>query len=236
MWSGPLVVKIFQTKYAKLVHLESKLVNLYQKRHRTSHRNLSNLFTRTLLVHSIQIRHHICWRIFEIFRCKARNLKLLKNCEKGYVAESGTPRRLRTDNGAEYTSKQFKDYRRDSKIKQEFIVPETPQQNGVAERFNRTLVEMGRSLLIQVQLWKRYWIRALSTAAHIRNLTMTANSSQGKSPFELFTGIPPEPSTSFRLYSICYEEKNQLGVGFEIDESQIYRIPCQKHSLHLARI
>ena len=61
---------------------------------------------------------------------------------KEYVAESGSPRRLRTDNGAEYTAKKFTDYCRDSKMKQEYTVPETPQQNGVAERFNRTLVEM----------------------------------------------------------------------------------------------
>ncbi len=66
---------------------------------------------------------------------------------KEYVAESGTPRRLRTEM-EQSTSKQFKNYCRDSKIKQEFTVPETPQQNGVAERFNRTLVEIGRSLLI----------------------------------------------------------------------------------------
>ncbi|CAB3992895.1 Hypothetical predicted protein [Paramuricea clavata] len=50
---------------------------------------------------------------------------------------------------------------------------------------------MGRSLLIQAKLQKCYWVRALSTAAHIRNLTVTANSNQGKSPFELFTGKPP---------------------------------------------
>ena len=62
---------------------------------------------------------------------------------KEYVAEFGTPRRLRTDNGAEYTAKKFKDYCRNSGIKQEFTVPETLQQNGVAERFNRTLVETG---------------------------------------------------------------------------------------------
>ena len=78
-------------------------------------------------------------------------------------------------------------YCRDSKIKQEYTAPETPQQNGVAERFNRTLVKMGRSLLIQAKLPKRYWVRALSTAAHIRNLTVTAYS-QRKSPFELFIG------------------------------------------------
>ena len=110
---------------------------------------------------------------------------------KEYVAEFGAPRRLRTDNGAEYTAKKFKDYCRDSRIKQEFTVPETPQQNGVAERFNRTLVEMGRSLLIQAKLPKRYWVRALSTEVHIRNLTLTANSIQGNSPFELFTGKLP---------------------------------------------
>ena len=92
---------------------------------------------------------------------------------------------------SEYISKRFKDYCRDSKIKQEFTVPETPQQNGVAERFNRTLVEMGRSLLIQAKLPKRYWVRALSTAAHIRNVTVTANSNQGKNLFELFTGKSP---------------------------------------------
>ena len=107
---------------------------------------------------------------------------------KEYVAENGTPRTLRTDNGAEYTSNKFKEFCRDSKIKQEFTVPETPQQNGVAERFNRTIVEMGRCLLIQAKLSKKYWVRALDTATHIRNFTVSANSNEGKSPFELFTG------------------------------------------------
>ena len=110
---------------------------------------------------------------------------------KEYVAEAGTPRQLRSDNGAEYTSKQFMKFCRDSKINQEFTVPETPQQNGVAERFNRTLVEMGRCLLIQAKLPKKYWVRALSTATHIRNLTLSVNSNEGKSPFEVFSGKAP---------------------------------------------
>ena len=102
------------------------------------------------------------------------------------VAEFGTPRRLRTDNGAEYTVKKFKDYYRDSGIKQEFTVSETPQQDGMVERFNRTLVEMERSLLIQAKLPKRYWVRALSTAvlsaAHIRNLTVTPTVAKERVP------------------------------------------------------
>ena len=72
------------------------------------------------------------------------------------VAENGTPRTLRTDNGAEYTPRKSKELCRDSKIEQEFTVPETPQQNGIAQRFNRTLVEIGRCLLIQAKLAKKY--------------------------------------------------------------------------------
>ena len=106
---------------------------------------------------------------------------------KEYVAENGTPRTLRTDNGAEYTSNKLKGFCRDSKVKQEFTVPETPQQNGVAELFNRTIVEMGRCLLIQAKLSKKYWVRALDNATYIRNLIVSANSNKGKSPFELFT-------------------------------------------------
>ncbi len=157
---------------------------------------------------------------------------------KEYVAEYGTPRRLRTDNGAEYTSKQFKDYCKDSKIKQEFTVPETPQQNGVAERFNRTLVEMGRSLLIQAKLPKRYWVRALSTAAHIRNITVTANSNQGKSPFELFTGKPSRctayvmkrkinlkklDSRSVKAKFIGYDDKSTAYILQEFDSKKVIK-------------
>ena len=55
---------------------------------------------------------------------------------KEYVAESGSPRRLRTDNGAEYTAKKFTDYCRDSKIKQEYTVP---CRNPTTERSSRTV-------------------------------------------------------------------------------------------------
>jgi hypothetical protein len=165
---------------------------------------------------------------------------------KEYVAEYGTPQRLRTDNGAEYTSRQFKDYCRDSKIKQEFTVPETPQQNRVAERFNRTLVEMGRSLLIQAKLPKRDWVRALSTAAHIRNLTVTANSNELFLAIELFTGKPPRrnhlrvfgctayvmkrkinlkklDSRSFKAKFIGYDDKSTAYILQEFDSKKVIK-------------
>ena len=54
---------------------------------------------------------------------------------------------LRTDNGGEYTSEMFDSYLKKEGIKHELTIPKTPEQNGVAERINRTLVEMGRAML-----------------------------------------------------------------------------------------
>ena len=64
----------------------------------------------------------------------------------------GVPKVIRSDNGTEYTNRAFKQLCIDNKIRQEFTVPDTPQQNGIAERYNRTIVEMARCLLIDSKL------------------------------------------------------------------------------------
>ena len=76
---------------------------------------------------------------------------------------------LRTDNGGEYTSKKFERYLKSEGIRHERTVPKTPEQNGVAERLNRTLVEMVRSMLIDANLPHKFWAEALSTAAYLKN-------------------------------------------------------------------
>ena len=76
---------------------------------------------------------------------------------------------LRTDNGGEYTSNAFEKYLRDEGIRHERTVPKTPQQNGVAERLNRTLVESARSMLLDANLSKLYWAEAVSMAVYLRN-------------------------------------------------------------------
>ena len=64
---------------------------------------------------------------------------------------------LRTDNGGEYTSTRFQDYLKAEGIRHELTVPKTTQQNGIAERLNRTLVETARSMLLDAKLPKRFW-------------------------------------------------------------------------------
>ena len=98
---------------------------------------------------------------------------------------------LRTDNGGEYTSTQFEDFLKAEGIRRERTVPKTPQQNGVAERLNRTLVETTRSMLIDAKLPYRFWAEALSTAVYLRNRSPT-KAVDGITPCEAWTGKKPD--------------------------------------------
>jgi len=76
---------------------------------------------------------------------------------------------LRTDNGGEYTSAEFEAYLRKRGIRHELSCPHTPQQNGVSERLNRTLQEMGLSQLLHSALPRCFWADSLATACYVRN-------------------------------------------------------------------
>ena len=54
-------------------------------------------------------------------------------------------------------------------IRHEYTIPKTPEQNGVAERLNRTLVESSSSMLLDANLPQRFWAEAVSTATYLRN-------------------------------------------------------------------
>ena len=102
-------------------------------------------------------------------------------CFKEYLVRYGAPKELRTDNGGEYTSTAFKNYCKSMGIHQELTVPGTPQQNGVAARFNRFSIEMTRCLMLEVKLGKQFWLRAMATAVYLRNRCPTS-SNDGRSP------------------------------------------------------
>ena len=98
---------------------------------------------------------------------------------------------LRTDNGGEYTSNRFEKYLKDEGIGYEKTVPKTPEQNGVAERLNWTLVKSARSMLLDANLSKRYWAEAVSTAVYLNNCCPT-RAVQERTPYEAWHGQPPE--------------------------------------------
>jgi len=66
-------------------------------------------------------------------------------------------KRLRTDNGGEYTSREFESYLLSEGIVHEKTIPKTPEQNGVSERMNRTLVESVRTMLLDSNLPKTFF-------------------------------------------------------------------------------
>ena len=76
---------------------------------------------------------------------------------------------LRSDNGGEYTSREFQDYCEECGIRRYFSVKGTPQQNGVAERMNRTLLEKARCMRLQAGLPKEFWVDTVDAADYLIN-------------------------------------------------------------------
>ena len=101
---------------------------------------------------------------------------------------------LRTDNGGEYTSKVFDDFLRSKGIKRQLTTPRTPQQNGVAERMNRTIQESARSMLQTAALPDSFWAEAVLTAVILKNRSPTVTVKK-MTPHEGFTGTKPDVST-----------------------------------------
>ena len=98
---------------------------------------------------------------------------------------------LRSDNRGEYISNDFDDLLKKNGIKHETTLPKTPEQNGMAERMNRTLVETTRSMLSDSGLPKRFWAEALSTAVYLHNRSPTT-SLKDKTPYEAWFGHKPD--------------------------------------------
>jgi len=83
-----------------------------------------------------------------------------------------TVRTLHTNNGSEFTSAEFEKYLKKEGIKHELTISKCPEQNGVAERLNRTLVEMVRSMFADSMLFKSFWAEALATAVYLQNCSL----------------------------------------------------------------
>ncbi|GJV87184.1 ribonuclease H-like domain-containing protein [Tanacetum coccineum] len=97
---------------------------------------------------------------------------------------------IRSDNGTEFKNKVMDDFCREKGIKREYSVARTPQQNGVAERKNRTLIEAARTMLADSKLPTTFWAEAVSTACYVQNRVLIVKP-HNKTPYELFRGFKP---------------------------------------------
>lgn len=99
-------------------------------------------------------------------------------------------KRFRTDNGGEYTSNEFEMYLKKEGIVHEKTIPYTPEQNGLAERMNRTLIETIRTMLADSNVSKSLWAEAISTASYVRNRS-PASALDNMTPYEALNKRKP---------------------------------------------
>ncbi len=101
-------------------------------------------------------------------------------------------KRFRADNGGEYTSNTMRTYLLEEGIIFETTAPDSPAQNGIAERLNRTLAEHARAILIDAKAPKFLWEEAVRHVAYIKNRTGSQGLADLKTPFEMFWGKKPD--------------------------------------------
>ncbi|GJR17002.1 ribonuclease H-like domain-containing protein [Tanacetum coccineum] len=97
---------------------------------------------------------------------------------------------IRSDNGIEFKNHVMDEFCREKGIKREYSIARTPQQNGIAERKNRTLIEAARTMLADFKLPTTFWTEAVSTACYVQNRVLVVKP-HNKTPYELFRGIKP---------------------------------------------
>lgn len=105
---------------------------------------------------------------------------------------------LRTDRGGEFTSQEFNQFCKENGIKRQLTAAYTPQQNGVAERKNRTVMNMVRSLLSDKKIPKNFWPEAVNWVVHILNRSPTL-AVKDMTPEEAWSGIKPSVE-HFRVF------------------------------------
>jgi hypothetical protein len=97
---------------------------------------------------------------------------------------------LRTDRGGEFNSNEFNDFCKQSGIKRQLTAAYTPQQNGVAERKNRTVMNMVRSMLSDKNIPKTFWPEAVNWTIYVLNRCPTL-AVKDVTPEEAWSGVKP---------------------------------------------
>ncbi|GKV32209.1 hypothetical protein SLEP1_g40826 [Rubroshorea leprosula] len=118
-----------------------------------------------------------------------KNFKVLAENEVGRSVKV-----LRTDRGGEFNSKEFADFCESNGIKRQLIAAYAPQQNGVCERRNHTIMNMVRSLMSKSGLPKEFWPEAVNWSVHILN----------RSPTSPLPNLMPEEAWSGRRLAVDY--------------------------------
>ena len=136
---------------------------------------------------------------------KSEVFHLFVNFYRMIQTQFGSPiKRLRSDNGREYVNQNLSKFLKDNGVVHELTCVDTPQQNGVAERKNRHLLEVTRALLFQMSVPKSYWGEAVLTATYLIN-RLPSRVLDGVSPVQLLTTFYPSIPIMTSLQSRVFD-------------------------------
>ncbi|KAI3681369.1 hypothetical protein L6452_36163 [Arctium lappa] len=151
------------------------------------------------------------WVIF--LRCKSDTPEeLISFVKKMEVLNNLTVRSIRSDHGTEFKNSSLNNFFENKGISHNFSSVRTPQQNGVAERRNRTIIEAARSMLSDSHLPTQFWAEAVNTACFTQNRSLIIKRF-GKTAYELFVGRKPSISFLHIFGCQCFilNNRDQLG-------------------------
>ncbi|GJU40449.1 retrovirus-related pol polyprotein from transposon TNT 1-94 [Tanacetum coccineum] len=136
-------------------------------------------------------------------------IKCIKNIQ---VRLNATVRNVRTYNGTEFVNQTLRDFYENVGISHQTFVAHTPQQNGIVERRNRTLVEAARTILIFSKASLFLWAKAINTACYTQNRSLI-RLYYNKTPYEMMHDKKPDLSFLHLFGSLCYPTNDSEDLG-----------------------
>ena len=129
------------------------------------------------------------WVLF--FNTKDETSKLIIDHIKKIELEANLPvRKIRSDNGTEFKNAILNEFCTDKGISRQYSAPRTPQQNGVVERKNMTLVEAAKTMLNEAKLSLHFWAEAVNTTCYTQNRNLI-NKDYNKTSYEIMDNKKP---------------------------------------------
>ncbi|GKE52764.1 retrovirus-related pol polyprotein from transposon TNT 1-94, partial [Tanacetum coccineum] len=119
---------------------------------------------------------------------------------------------IRTDNGTEFVNQTMKAYYEEVGISHQTSVARTPQQNGIVERWNRTLVEAARTMLIFSKALLFLWAEAVATTCYTQNQSLI-QKHHNKTPYELLHDRKHDLSYLRVFGALCYPINDGSDLG-----------------------
>ncbi|GJT24148.1 retrovirus-related pol polyprotein from transposon TNT 1-94, partial [Tanacetum coccineum] len=136
-------------------------------------------------------------------------IKCIKNIQ---VRLKATVQNVRIDNGTEFVNQTLREWYENVGISHQRFVARTPQQNGVVERRNQTLVEAARTMLIFCKAPLFLWAKAINTACYSQNRSLI-RLRYNKTPYELMQDKKPDLSFFHVFGSLCYPTNDHENLG-----------------------